>query len=259
MIVPGMLALVAAATPVTPLQPIGKWVVDYRADMCLVGRDFGDASNPTIFALKPSVSIDSRSADLFVLVPSSGDKGVHRGVATVTFQPSGVARKLDYVSWVPTGTRQRGYELPLAGDLTGTLRQSTGVQIEVGKSSFAMATGKIEPVMTALAICIDDLYRSWGVDPAARAVPRENPGAWFSNDNYPAEAKRIGASGRVIVVLTVAQDGKATNCRVIESAKNEALDRTTCDLASRKGRFVPGFYAGNRYAVLSINWLLFNQ
>jgi TonB family protein len=262
MIVPAVMALAAATTTpaaAVPLKPIGRWVVDYRDDMCLVARSFGSESDPTIFALKPSVSIDSRSADLFVLVPWTGDKTIRRGTAMVTFQPSGTTKKLDYVSWVPADSQQRGYEVPLIGDLIDTLRQSTALQVDIGKDSVAAATGKIEPVMTALGTCIDDLYRSWGVDPTARAVPAQNPGIWFTNDDYPAEARRAGASGRVIILLTVAPDGKSTACRVIESAKEKSLDAATCDLATRRSRFQASTGSGNRYSVLSIAWHLFNR
>ena len=256
MIIPAILALAAATTPAEPMKPAGKWIVDYRPDMCVVGRSFGTEASPTIFALKPSISMDSKSTDLFVLAPLTGDKGIHRGDATVTFEPSGITRKLAYVSWVPNGTRVRGYEVPLAGDGVDTLRQSTGVQISAGKDSFAMETGKIEPVMAALATCTDDLFSSWGVDPKAKAAPNGSPGNWFTDDDYPSDARRRDATGGVTILLTVDPDGGVADCRVVVSSKDKSLDDTSCTLARRRGRFEKAAATGNRFAILSIRWVL---
>ncbi|UIJ47089.1 energy transducer TonB [Sphingomonas cannabina] len=74
---------------------------------------------------------------------------------------------------------------------------------------------------------------------AAKATPRGNPGSWFSNDDYPAGARRAGAEGRVTVSLTIGTDGKVTDCRVTSSSGNSELDATTCSLAKRRGRYKP--------------------
>jgi protein TonB len=49
---------------------------------------------------------------------------------------------------------------------------------------------------------------------AVKGGPKGNPGGWFTDDDYPADAKRAGASGRVSVLLSIDTSGKVAGCRV---------------------------------------------
>lgn len=66
-----------------------------------------------------------------------------------------------------------------------------------------------------------------------------NPGQYFSADNYPPEAQRAGAQGRVVARLTVGTDGRVSDCSVTTSSGNDALDQQTCRVAKRSVRFTP--------------------
>ncbi|MGN6820408.1 MAG: energy transducer TonB [Sphingomonas sp.] len=72
---------------------------------------------------------------------------------------------------------------------------------------------------------------------AVRGGPRGNPGNWFTNEDYPSDAKRAGAQGRVTVVLSIDTSGKVAGCRVTSGSGNSSLDDATCRLAQRRGRF----------------------
>lgn len=74
---------------------------------------------------------------------------------------------------------------------------------------------------------------------ATRASPRGNPGDWFTEDYYPASAKREGVQGRVVVALTIGTNGRVTGCNVTTSSGNGELDAVTCRVATRSGRFSP--------------------
>ncbi|MDB5679992.1 energy transducer TonB [Sphingomonas bacterium] len=252
------LALAAATTPV-PLAPSGKWIVDYQKDMCLVSRAFGPTDASTMLVLKPGVSMEDGGQTLYVLTPSSGG-GVRRGRAVVVAQPSGQQWQIDYVSWLPKGTTLRGYEVHADQDVVAVLAQSTGVTITPGKDGFSFVTGKMQPVLNALTACNDDLFKSWGIDPAAKAVPRRgmSPGTWFSADSYPSDAKRRGAQGRSVIAVTVSADGMPSACRVVVKA-DPALDETSCNLAMRKGRFEKSLEKTDRYAILSVRWELWDE
>ncbi|HEX7692869.1 MAG TPA: energy transducer TonB, partial [Sphingomonas sp.] len=96
---------------------------------------------------------------------------------------------------------------------------------------------------------------------AVRGAPRGNPGNWFTDDDYPADAKRAGAQGRVSVVLSIDTSGKVTGCRVTAGSGNSSLDETTCRLAQRRGRFtVQKDSDGNAqpysYSLPGIRWTL---
>ena len=74
---------------------------------------------------------------------------------------------------------------------------------------------------------------------APKAKPAGNPAYWFSNDDYPAEARRRNEQGRVQVRLKIDPHGVARACAIVTSSGSIALDNATCDLAMRRGRFAP--------------------
>jgi TonB family protein len=247
-----MLALAAAQS--APIAPLGRWTVDYRPDMCVASRPFGTEATPTLFGLEPSVSMDSAGAMLLIVSPNSRGSGVRRGEATVVLS-SGARKTLDYVSWtLKASTDQRAYEVTVDADFMSKLDQSTELSMNFGKESFALATGPFSKVLGAMKTCTDNLLHSWGVDPAARAVPANNPGGWFTDDDYPAAARRRGVSGRVAALVTAGPDGRVKACRIVSSSKDPDLDETTCELAKRRGRYKPG--ASDSFAVLGIRWVL---
>lgn len=61
----------------------------------------------------------------------------------------------------------------------------------------------------------------------------------FSADDYPAEAQRNGEEGTVRAALTVDATGRVANCTIIQSSNHESLDNATCNILSRRARFIP--------------------
>jgi protein TonB len=99
---------------------------------------------------------------------------------------------------------------------------------------------------------------------ATKVSPKGNPAGWFSNDDYPAAARRANAAGRVSVVLTIDTAGKVSGCRVTSSSGNSDLDDTTCRLATRRGRFSPakdvnGVAQPSTYAIPGVRWQLTDE
>jgi protein TonB len=96
---------------------------------------------------------------------------------------------------------------------------------------------------------------------AVKGGPKGNPGGWFTDDDYPADAKRAGASGRVSVLLSIDTSGKVAGCRVTASSGNSSLDDATCRLAQRRGRFIvqkdtEGNAQPYSYTLPGIRWTL---
>ena len=67
--------------------------------------------------------------------------------------------------------------------------------------------------------------------------PRGDPYRWFTDLDYPAEARGTGAEGKVSVALDIDTGGNLVACHVIASSGNAALDDMTCRLIRRRGRF----------------------
>ncbi len=98
---------------------------------------------------------------------------------------------------------------------------------------------------------------------AVKGSPKGSPSSWFTNDDYPADARRAQAAGRVAVMLSVDASGRVADCRVTASSGNASLDAQTCNLAKRRGRFNPAKdSAGNAMGFsfpLSTRWQLEDQ
>lgn len=95
---------------------------------------------------------------------------------------------------------------------------------------------KITVGLLALASASPGTAQSKATEP----VVIGNPGEWFSSKNYPPEAIRVGAQGRVMARLTVDEHGTPSQCYIAVSSGNAALDSMTCSIAMLRGRFKPG-------------------
>jgi TonB family protein len=65
---------------------------------------------------------------------------------------------------------------------------------------------------------------------------------------YPAEAKRKGVEGRVIVQFVVERDGRITSAKVIKSI-DQLLDREALRIVRKMPRWNPGRQLGQTYRV----------
>ncbi len=85
--------------------------------------------------------------------------------------------------------------------------------------------------------------------PAPAQVPRApdaaplRPTAWpfrlFSEDDYPAAARRAREQGRVTYRIEIGPDGRVSGCAVRWSSGSPSLDAATCRIVSRRARFAP--------------------
>lgn len=251
-------AFAVAADPAV-LQPSAKWLVDYQTDKCLVSRSFGPATAPVGFGIKPAIVFGSGRASLYVVVPEAKDGAVHRGEAKITLLPSGRTFKELYVSArTKTGT-MRGYEIVGDRDLMSAFGESSGLTVSAGPIKYTLETGKMTGVFSALDACNASLLKSWGVDPDARAevLNDANPGKWFTDNDYPAGARSQGEQGRVTIVVTVGADGRPTACRVTVSSVHPDLDKATCDIAVKRGRYAPRAGKADRFSVLAVEWRMY--
>ncbi|MCW3847603.1 energy transducer TonB [Sphingomonas sp. LB-2] len=72
-----------------------------------------------------------------------------------------------------------------------------------------------------------------------RVRPRGAPQNWVTNDDYPAAALRVEASGPVAFRLDIDEAGRVFACTVTSSSGWDILDATTCALLKRRAQFVP--------------------
>lgn len=94
------------------------------------------------------------------------------------------------------------------------------------------------------------------VIPAEPLIPLDQ---WFHPDDYPPASMRSAEEGDVSALLTIDPQGMVKGCRVIHGSGHPLLDRATCALAVRRGRFEPAKdvhrkpVAGS-YVISSVRW-----
>jgi len=77
-------------------------------------------------------------------------------------------------------------------------------------------------------------------------APRNPPGSWVTNDDYPVEAQRAGEQGTVAFTLFIDERGTPRRCEVTASSGSARLDQTACGLLIERARFVPALDADGR-------------
>lgn len=72
-----------------------------------------------------------------------------------------------------------------------------------------------------------------------RPTPTNNPDAWITAADYPAEAWRAGKVGNVGYSLSIDAEGAIDACEIIISSGHSSLDKLTCDLVIERAEFAP--------------------
>ncbi|MBO6768062.1 MAG: TonB family protein [Erythrobacter sp.] len=71
------------------------------------------------------------------------------------------------------------------------------------------------------------------------AKPRNDPAAWFSDNDYRPAWIRKELTGLATFRLAIAANGRVTGCTVTASTGHGELDAATCRLVSKRARFEP--------------------
>jgi len=251
------------------LEPTSKWVLDYANERCTLLRNFGQGDKAVLLRMDSfgsrgnfrvtlsgkdvprSSTPDSRGSFYFPGDRDSGEARMLHGtlgkdqVPAVSFnldfwpKPAPSDAQIEKLSPDKRALIGAAIETPhpefeRAVDLIG-VRFGQGLRIE-------LHTGSMGEPLAAMRTCIDDLYKSWGVDPAqqkalsALAVPLPKTVKHVQNE-YPLHQLASGANAYVPVRLMVDASGQATSC-VVQSADVDAdFKHAVC--ANLQGSFKP--------------------
>ena len=240
----GLIAIIAAAqaaASAAPLQPQGKWVLEYADNMCVASRQFGPPETGVAFALRP---LPLGSAVELVLVRPGGHIDAREGKAGVAIGPGGGAHEADYVMWSDKAGRRRITRVTFL-DPERNLATGATITITIDKKAVTIAPAGIAQVMAAMAPCQDDLLRSWKIDPqymqtiAIPAVPRKSEASWLTSDDYPAAVVREGTYGTTTILWMVGADGMVSGCRTVVRSGSDVLDAAACTALTKRGRYTP--------------------
>jgi TonB family protein len=258
------------------LSPVDGWTVmreDQRS--CIATRYYGDPGAPSRAQLTVVPGVDYAATLTIRFAPDWSQ-------APIGSLPPNETPKLPLSALVPsvgsgtlslTGSSDKSYPVKVAYGVDGfnaspwiqatverdqydPLLKAEAARIDVGDGKSAeIALGDFGGVGPLLEKCRLHVLREWGIDPALLVPAPESAGGWFTEDDYPAPAKRRGAQGRVIAALEGAPDGTVRSCRVVVTSGDEDLDATTCSIVLTRGSLSPNKRA-SRIAIVSINWTL---
>lgn len=252
-------ALLATVTPAPALVPKGPWEVNVQQDMCLLKRDYPQATGASALMFQPLLDFPEME---FYVVTTGGSGEQVSGKYQVRIEPGARAFTGKYYSVRLPGTKLRYTRLFIDRVALDGLRDGDTLTVDAKpvKSSFAIV--RPEKARPALDGCIADLKKSWGIDPDrdARAVTKleGDPGRYFGPDIYPPAAQRAGVYGRVVALLNISTAGTVENCRIVSSA-GVLLNEGTCTAARRIKFKPPVDAAGKPLAttyLLPVRWTL---
>ncbi|MFD1612154.1 energy transducer TonB [Sphingomonas tabacisoli] len=236
-------ALLAAASPITPLEPNGPWTVAYEQSMCVAARKYGakgEASvgfrpGPLSDRMEISIDVDRWPGHLLL-----------QGKAQIRTAPGDRQLDATYRSiWISKHSAH-AIIISTTNDVLTDLREGSVVTIE-GKPSGTLSVRmtNLAKVRAALADCRNVLLRYWDVDlaglakVATLAKPIGDMGSWITSDDYPKPAAQKGERGDTIILWTIGKDGSASDCRVVRSSGTPALDAAACHAIQRSARYEP--------------------
>lgn len=270
-----VLAFVSAPTAAAPLQPTGKWVVDYTPSSCTARRTFGDhaisivpsplGSSTRVIIEGPGRALRARQ------FPSMVDPDDGKGAVK--------ASSLIYPFKAVKG--RRGIYSVLPNELVSRMLLSGRVDIRAGKQEGRLiwADRSASPMGAALAIgggpllvktidtCMTDLRRHWGMvdgalpTPAIAPQPVGNVMGIFRHDDYPEDAIAANQSGSTRFLLMIDERGAVMDCAITESSGVATLDAMGCQVLRERARFGPARDSSDKpvkstYITPPIRWAL---
>ncbi|HEX8256258.1 MAG TPA: energy transducer TonB [Allosphingosinicella sp.] len=250
----------AVAQP--PAPPPARWVVNAGEKKCELVRA-SNSGKELVFQL--GIEPATEAPTLMVPAPK-GWRGPGSMPAEVALSPRGIripATALRLTLDSGTVLNIHGLQ-PAFFDQFGAAR---GMAVKAGGREMASANfGGARPAVRALRECHDGLLRSWGVDPKLLASLQRKPqplksrAALFLSGDYPIAAINRGSSGISVVRFTVGTDGKPSGCVTVSPSGDEALDRASCAIMLRRGRYAPAIGADGKPVavpqVYSVVWVI---
>jgi hypothetical protein len=265
---------IAIGENVTLLQPVTPWQVDWSETSCTLSRGFGVKDAPDIIRFEQF----GQGLELQMFIAS----GAFR-----LFQQSDRPTIVYAVS--DAGPE---FEQKLSRALLGTLPNKTPTLFIPQSRLFADAptkpgamdvpiaqirvknrarltvinTGPLDKPFEAMRSCMDDLIKTWGLDPeklrqlSRWPVPQSAPEKWLRPSDYPSRELQGGKQALVAFRLMVDQTGKPTDCLIQRSYSDKVFAKITCEKMLARAKFDPALDSqGNpvpAYFADEVSWVI---
>lgn len=276
-----MAAAPAQAEPVV-VKPSSPWNVDFAADSCRLVRLFGEGENLHFLAFQQY----SPGKGFGLTVAGPGLKRFRSlGRTMINFHDAQPPRETTpftgTVGEFGTGVIYANLgieEAPPKDDAAPSqalrsgvpmldlaqAKQAKFVALRQGKHEVRLETGPLDEAFAVINQCTLDLVRNWGLDPDRHVTAQTRP-RWTNQDviarriqqEYPAEAARVGEQGIMRMRVIVSAEGTVESCTILKSTQTQELESPACKMM-KQARFDPARDAGGlpfrSYYVTSITY-----
>lgn len=258
-------ALWAAPALSQEKRATSEWVADFGDTKCSLSRASGPEAG-TVFRLEWSAGAEMPS--LLIGNPAWRQDLVRtEQPATLILSPGETRIKGKAFPLSSPVRRVRGLSLyQLDEGWLQALSSATGMSVEVsGREIIAFSLPQTAAAVKTLRACNDSLLKAMGVDPGLIGLLRTRPkpvggsvARWVHALDFPRGALPQGGSATTVVRLTIGTNGRVKDCAVAASSGDVLLDRTTCSILQRRGRFEPAIGADgvpvDAPVVTSLRW-----
>ncbi|HET6943579.1 MAG TPA: TonB family protein [Sphingomicrobium sp.] len=223
----------------TPLEPSGKWWLDYDEAQCIASRDYGSQGDPLGIGLKPS----PKGGIMRILVIRNGPYIVaDKYPASIQFDDR-TAMRMHALQYSESQKKLRVMSINVPRSVIDANRNAKSLTISTAGFRKTFAMSDVPPLLAELDKCLVDLRDMWNIDKDERvaisAVPKEDLGKIFSPTDYPRSAIEGRDQGTVETVILVDEAGKIRDCSVETSSEIPTLDTMSCYVFQQRAEFSP--------------------
>ena len=272
-LIPIMVALVlpfqSVLAAAVPLQPTGKWMMNYTPTSCEAKRRFGDVA----IAIIPGAL--GETTRVMLELPGKVSRA-RQFPATVDPSDGRGAAKATALLFPMKAKRSRGLYSVLPNTLVERMMNSGRLDIKVGNprlhiaadsAQASLALGKTDALRKALDTCMADLRTRWGMvggklpKPAIASFAQGDVRGVFQSDDYPQDALDANQTGSASYLLMIGRDGSVMDCVVNESSGVASLDAMGCQVIRERAKFKPAIDAAGKptvdtYGTPPIRWMI---
>ncbi|HEX6660308.1 MAG TPA: energy transducer TonB [Sphingomicrobium sp.] len=223
-----------------PLQPTGKWMLDYGDTQCVALRDYGNEANPITLAIRSAPS--GETYEILVGRKRYGPEFAEEFEGSVDFGWGQIK------SWLlHHGGKKRKLTIDrfrITSAEMAQARTSKAVTLRSkGSADVTFSLANMSALLKGLEDCTADLKRYWndgGAEDGRIAVPpKGDVRKVFTDRDYPSEAMNRRQEGTAQFFLMIDQTGKVAACHVLKASGIPALDGMGCSVIQERAKFSP--------------------
>ncbi len=252
----------ASADEPVELPPTSNWNLRYDKEACRLVRTFGEGRNEVVLILvkyTPGTEMEIIASGIPLKNSKSNsfhfgfDPQESRDIETPLFgetenggtiwQFSSGLIPNDQLESLKEGEASR--EQLKTAEMSAAATIGSVTFLRGIKQPVRLRTGKLTGALKAMDNCLNDLVKSWGLDPLEQATlisepkPKGSPGSWIRTRDYPQGALRNSISGNVRFRLQVTSTGDVDQCIVQSSYSDPAFPNVVCNKMKKRAKFEP--------------------